>query len=238
MMNFTSVIRGRIAPSESDIWEVAVTTIGGALPSWASLEPAPTGQPHFEIVILRDAAPSLDVINRLRETQPRIRLAVIREGNPHSVVPDCDLSVSAALEHLDLVAEAFVRLSTGTLFVGVDIIELLMVAKAVRLADVPGPDGRRSLVKTAGAGCSVIINGPITESLSHTIREHDRRFFDLGYAGGRLILQLVGEHERSSLTLLGIDEFFTAAREGCPDRDLVLTAAPASSSAILMIGFA
>lgn len=222
----------------SDIWEVAVTTIGGALPLWASLVPGPTRQPHFEIIILRDAAPSLNVINQLRETQPRIRLAVIREGDPHSVVPDCDLCVSAASEHLDLVAEAFARYLTGTLFVGVDWIELLMVAKAVRLADTPGSDGSRSLVKTASAGCSVIIQGPVTESLSQTILEHDRKFCDLGYAGGRLILQLVGEHERSSLTLVDIDEFFTAAREGCPDRDLVLTAAPASSSAVLMIGFA
>jgi hypothetical protein len=238
LMNFAPVIRGRIPPSESNSWEVAVTSIGGVLPSWASVEPAPTGHPHFEIVIVRDTSVLTDEVDRLRETQPRIRLAVIREDSTGSVVPDCTLCVLATPKHLDLVAEAFAKLSTGTLFVGVDMIELLMVAKAMDLVEAPDPAGRRSVVKKMGSGRSVIIEGHASESLSRTIRDHDQRFCDLGYAGGRLILQLVGEHERSSLTLFDLDQFFTAAREGCPDRDLVITAAPASLSAVLMIGFA
>jgi len=235
-MKFALVMRGMIPPSESNGWEVAVTSIGGALPSWADAELAST-QPHFEIVIVK-ASPLPAGLDRFGETQPRIRIGIVRDGNTGSVVPGCDLCVSAAPKHLDLTAEAFAQLSTGLLFVGVDMIELLMVAKAVRPADTPDLAGRRSLVKSIGSGCSVIIEGHAAEDLSRTISEHDQRFCDLGYAGGRLIVQLVGEHERSSLNLVALDQFFTAAREGCSDRDLVVTAAPASSSAVLMIGFA
>jgi hypothetical protein len=50
-MKFAPVMRGRIPPSESNGWEVAVTSIGGALPSWAHTKLAPTRQSHFEIII-------------------------------------------------------------------------------------------------------------------------------------------------------------------------------------------
>ncbi|MBL0404458.1 hypothetical protein JKG68_10805 [Microvirga aerilata] len=237
-MSVTPLMRGRIPPSDANGWDVAVTVIGGALPSWTRPDPTPTEQPHFEIVIVDDADPQPNTLARLHEILPRIRLAVVSDHAASSVVPNCSLRVSAAPEHLSLVAEAFVRLSTGMLFVGVDMIELMMVSNAIRRAEAPDASGRRTLEKHVGYGRSIIIDKVAIDPLPQTIRDHDHRLRDAGYAGGAVILQLVGEPDSSSFTMFDLDRFFTVCREACSGRDLVMTAAPASSSATLMIGFA
>jgi hypothetical protein len=215
--------------SSTDFGVLAIRTIGGECPEWASGFPPLTGTPTVEILIVREAAPDFATVLSSGAAKganaPWLMLVVDDALAPENFISDGAIwAISAPARDLDIIAEALARLVSGPVAIGVDMADALDIA------------GGRAFIPHFGRGA--VVEGLYGDVVQCDLENALRLFAETKFDDGIFIIQSISEADDEQFDLLKCDELFTSLLGEQRTRPTLLTAyCGASASAVIAISF-
>ncbi len=223
-----SALQSKQAPSY-DFGVLAIRTIGGECPEWASGFPPLTGTPTVEILIVReDASDFATALSSGTSTSAKApwRMLVIDDAlAPENFTSDGAIwAISAPARDLDIIAEAFARLVRGPVMIGVDLADALDIA------------GGRAFVPHFGRGA--VVEGIQGDVVQRDLENALHSFTETEFDGGAFIIQSISKADDEQFDLLKFDELSTLLLGAPRARPSLVTAyCGASASAVIAIAF-
>jgi hypothetical protein len=214
-----------------DDFGVHVVAFGTALPPWAEPTAVPLRSDDVELVIMSSDDAVCAAWNRFmlgRPTAPALQLIVHTEDDPGArIARDCrcaTLEVSVRPRDRDTVAHALAACAHGG--------ELLIGTHAADLRTVTGVDAGQVV-----RGRAIVVDVVGDAGTATIVRDAIGRLTMVGYDGGRLMFQFVGQRDAAAFSLIALDACATAIIADDAGGDWILSCTFSDRTALVLVAF-